>query len=445
MPITTLSDLRDKNNYKASQSTTQGVSNGDNQSSTGIRSFPRETPSVAIDVIKDYDWTHSTNKIRKTDEVPYLYAKEFKMAGNSYISSLMTSALLFPDLADSNVGAEGPFNSFWEKIKGSFKDNKFAEFISSNASDVTQKLSEKVTPYINWVADQVKAIDQTAEAWNNPDLQKKYAYLYIRKPTNTSYYFPYFENDYISIKNGFEDTYKSGTDTKNPFLKVMENASKLASDTAEYANAGAATEPGSYIQRPKFYNFEDSGISYKSTFYLFNTLKEDSYVKNLELITKLTVQNTPHRHNRILVDPPCIYELTVPGRGFYPYTYISNLTVDFVGTRRMITSERGNRVIVPDAFKVTIEFKSLTMEVNNFIIPEMGDAGIDVSQRFGLRLNPDIPLPEITTKKSEEAKPQPNPAENNTGARRGSTGATLVQNRVVMGSTNFSPSPFKNS
>ena len=157
MPIT-ISDLIDSNNYKSSQSTTQGVSNGSNQTSTGIRSFPRETTSVAIDVIKDYDWTHSTNKIRKTDEVPYLYAKEFKMAGNSYISSLMTSALLFPDLADSNVGAEGPFNSFWEKIKGSFKDNKFAEFISSNASDVTQKLSEKVTPYINWVADQVKAI-----------------------------------------------------------------------------------------------------------------------------------------------------------------------------------------------------------------------------------------------------------------------------------------------
>jgi len=440
--VKTISDFINDNNYKSSQSTSQGVNNGDNQSSAGIRSFPREKANEAIDVIKDYDWTHSTNKNRKADEIPYLYVKEFKMAGNSYISSLMTSALLFTDLADSNVGANGPFNSFWEKIKGSFKDNKFAEFISSNASDVTQKLSEKVTPYINWVADQVKAIDQTAEAWNNPDLQKKYAYLYIRKPTNTSYYFPYFENDYISLKNNFTDTYEDSN--KNIALKWMQNASKLASDTVEYANVGAATEPGSYIQRPKFYNFEDSGLTFKSTFYLFNTLQEDSYVKNLKLITKLTVQNTPHRHNRILVDPPCIYELTVPGRGFYPYTFISNLTVDFVGTRRMITSERGNRVIVPDAFKVTIEFKSLTMEVNNFIIPEMGDAGIDVSQRFGLRLNPDIPPPEITTKKSEE-KPKPNPAENNTGVRRGSTGATLVQNRVIMGSTKFSPSPFKNS
>lgn len=440
MPISsTLSEQKENSNYQASQSTSQIVNNAGSTGQSGIKNFPKAQQKEAIDVIQDYDWTHSTNKILKTDEVPYIYVKEFKMAGNSYISSLMTSALLFPDLADSNVGAGAPFETFWGKIKGSFKDNKFAEFISSNAQDVTQKLSEKVTPYTNWIADQVKGIDQTAEAWNNKDLHDKYAYLYIRKPTGTSYYFPYFENDYVSIRNGFEDSYES----KNPFTKALANLSDLASSTAEYANMAAATEPGTFIQRPKFYNFSNTGNSIKTSFYLFNTLNENSYVKNMNLINKLVIQNTPHRHNRILVDPPCIYELTVPGRGFYPYAFISNLSVEFIGTRRMITSDRGNKVIVPDAFKVTLEFTSLTMEVNNFIIPEMGDAGIDVSQRNGLRLNPDIPFPDIVDKKSTETPKDKGPAENDKGVRRGSTGAILADNRVIMGSTNFTMNQFK--
>ena len=437
--LNTLSEQKENSNYKSSQSTSQTVNSSDNKISSGIKSFPRAQAKEAIDIIKDYDWTHSTNKILKTDEVPYIYIKEFKVVGNSYISSLMTSALLFPDLADSNVGAGAPFETFWGKIKGSFKDNKFAEFISSNASDVTQKLSEKVKPYTNYMADQVKSIDQTAETWNNPDLQKKYAYLYIRKPTGTSYYFPYFENDYVNIKNAFGDSY----DSKNPFVKVLENVSKLAADSAEYANMAAATEPGTYIQRPQFYQFKNDGSSVRTSFYLFNTLSENSYAKNMKFINRLVIQNTPHRHNRILVDPPCLYELTIPGRGFYPYVHISNLNVEFVGTRRMITSERGNRVIVPDAFKVTIEFTSLTMDVNNFIIPEMGDAGIDVSKRNGLRLNPDIPFPDIIAKKPPEKPVDPKgPAENDKGVRRGATGAVLADNRVIMGSTNFMPSQF---
>jgi hypothetical protein len=85
-----------------------------------------------------------------------------------------------------------------------------------------------------------------------------------------------------------------------------------------------------------------------------------------------------------LVDPPCIYELTIPGRGFYPYAYISALQVDHVGTRRILKNSIGKDVIVPDAFKVHIEFKSLTSDVNNFIVPAMGSAGIDVSKRYGI-------------------------------------------------------------
>jgi hypothetical protein len=38
--------------------------------------------------------------------------------------------------------------------------------------------------------------------------------------------------------------------------------------------------------------------------------------------------------------------------------------------------------IIPDAYQVKITFTSLVSEVNNFIIPEMGSAGIDVSKKY---------------------------------------------------------------
>jgi hypothetical protein len=155
---------------------------------------------------------------------------------------------------------------------------------------------------------------------------------------------------------------------------------------ANNMNLASITEPGMYIQRPKFYNFKDDGYTLAVNFYLFNTITENAYLKNIELVTKLLIQNTPHRHNRILVDPPCIYELTVPGRGFFPYTYISKLDVEHVGTKRVLESSLSNskKVIVPDAFKVSLEFKSLIMDVNNLFIPEMGSGGIDVNKRFGI-------------------------------------------------------------
>jgi hypothetical protein len=165
---------------------------------------------------------------------------------------------------------------------------------------------------------------------------------------------------------------------------VLSRANEVATAAGQYANVASVTEPSMFVQRPQFYNFEDKGSTFTVEFYLFNTITPNAYQKNLELITKLLIQNTPHRHNRLLVDPPCIYELTVPGRVFYPYACIQEFSVKHVGTKRILKNKQGKDVTVPDAYQVEIKFKSLTMEVNNFIVPQMGSSGIDVSKRFGV-------------------------------------------------------------
>jgi hypothetical protein len=57
-------------------------------------------------------------------------------------------------------------------------------------------------------------------------------------------------------------------------------------------------------------------------------------------------------------------------------------TVKHLGTKRILKNSEGKDVPVPDAYQIQIKFKSLTMEVNNFIVPQTGSAGIDVSKRF---------------------------------------------------------------
>lgn len=378
--------------YATAMPTRQSILNTGNLGNKEVKSVAAtSTPSETIDV-RDLDWTYSKNKSSNKDEIPYIEIKEFKMAGNSYLSSLMTSALLFPDVAESSFGKDSVVGTLTNKIQESFKDNKFAEFmnnIGNKVKDVSKQIVDKTKPYVNEALTQIKGIDKSSEAWPKSgkygnDLANKYSYLYIRKSTGRSYIFPYFQDKYVSITNSFADTYQKENETQ--LQGMLKTLSQKMESVANFGNVASITEPGMFIQRPKFYEFKDEGFSLNVEFYLFNTLTPNAYLKNIDLITKLLIQNTPHRHNRILVDPPCIYELTVPGRGFFPYTYISKMDVEHVGTKRTLESQISSvtkKVIVPDAFKISLEFKSLIMDTNNLFIPEMGDGGINVSQKYG--------------------------------------------------------------
>jgi hypothetical protein len=328
-----------------------------------LKPIAQSTIVDVINIIKDYDWTYSRNI--DIDSVPKIEVKEFKIAGNSYISSLITSALLFPDIGSTTVGQAT--KDLLGSITDSFKDNKLKDFLSSDVTNIVKNITNNTTDFVSNVANKIKAIDGTASSWpkttdqNNkkvPVLENNYAYLYLRSKTGRTYTFPYFEDDYISIKNEFNDTYSK--DYKGLLdLNFFKKASDIIDKAIEFSTI---TEPGTYIQRPKFYNFNNNGTEIKFSFYLFNTLKSNEYSNNLTLISRLVKANMPKRINRILVDPPCIYELKIPGKGFYPYTYVSLLDVEYVGTKRMVDS-----MIVPDAYKITIQFTSLTMDESNLI------------------------------------------------------------------------------
>lgn len=407
------------------------------------------------DVVSDYDWTYSMNRSLR-NEVPRITITEFKIIGNSYISSLISSSLVLKQGIE-DINTIGGLGNITNKLKEVSTD--FGNFMSSTATktlgstvggivqsgvnavgDFASSLGKKVEDFGNTARKTFEGLDNTAAGWSaytpNEELKQNYQFMYLREPTNRKYVFPYFNDDFYRQQNAFSDT----VDPKGYLQGASAKISEYIEKAALAFNPSTLTQPGTYVERPKFYGFNSDGKEFTIEFYLYNTIRENEYVRNMELLTKLITQNTPHRVDRIAVDPPCIYEVYIPGRGFYPYAFISSLDIQHVGTRRQL-----NEQIVPDAFKVTIVLKSLILETNNITAIGMGTAGIDISKRFKYPnrsdefVGPQLPsAPNVGS--SDFIGPvratgtEQNPTVTNTG------GSVNVNGRQIMSNSGFLPS-----
>jgi hypothetical protein len=374
------------NKYKditeTSQNINQRLSNGSIPKSSGKSS----SSFHMYDVIRDFDWTTS-NVNQIYDEVPYILLQEFKIAANSQMASLITNAMLMPDVLQSSKASVDAFSSaIAEKAKNTFKDRPFSNFMNGmkkTAGDVSKKIGEGIDTSTQKMQEQFSKLDNTTDKWADQNLAAMYKFLYIRKPTDRWYKFPYFASQYYNLTNSFESADGSGNPEAGTLENLMGGNADVLKDIGKYANITALTEPGSYTQKTKFYKFRDEGPKFTVKFLLYNTINEDAFVRNNIFLQTLIIQNTPHRHNRLLVDPPCIYEVTIPGRGFYPFCSISNITIAYKGVQRIIGSDGGKDIIVPDAFDVTLDLESLTSDVNNFMVPEFYDGMSNLANERG--------------------------------------------------------------
>jgi hypothetical protein len=144
------------------------------------------------------------------------------------------------------------------------------------------------------------------------------------------------------------------------------------------------------IEQPKAFTFTGREKSYTVSFPLFNTKSYADVVKNWEFLYLLSYQNTPNRINRDLIDPPCIYEASIPGVWYSKYAAITNMTVEFVGARREMeipikVADRTSHgaqlqglgskaqrnqdymtlAVIPDAYQVTMTISELFAETQN--------------------------------------------------------------------------------
>lgn len=337
-----------------------------------------------IDVVNNFQWTTSPPGAPSRQEVPRIELREKRLRANSiiaaaayYLTSVAGSVGTLGSRAQLAGGAQ------WEGFKG---------VLGSMGSVLGPALSKGGTAAAGFLEQQVlnRGLALFAGENNiqdvltknfdslNSDILKAYDGLYLTEDTKFFYNLPYFDNTCYDITNFFSVTDSSSMGGG----KIAGGLGKIQSGAEQLAAIANMKEPGVYIERPKFFNFEQDGNDVTVKFPLINTgwSTYDDVRLNWQLLFLLAYQNRPNRRSRELIDPSCLYEVTIPGVKYMPYAYISSLKVDFLGARRHMNLEvpvlGGNSTIstiVPDAYEVTLTLTGLIGESRNFLMAALQD------------------------------------------------------------------------
>jgi hypothetical protein len=303
-----------------------------------------------IDVVKDFPWTKSPASSR--NDVPTVYIKEKRLLTNSTLANFFYGVL---------AGAEVLETAADRVQSGNIQ-------VGGNSINVYDALSAAGVSY--------------------PGVQKGL--------TEKAQKFETEVEKYKEMALGF----LGDGNLKDNILKPY-NGLYYTEDTGFNAVRGLTflDKPGVYVEQSKQYQFGQEGRSFTVTFPLLNTGTYEDIKRNYQLIFGLIYQNKPGRINRNLLELPVIYEFFIEGMAYMPYSYISQIAVDFVGNRRTMNidiptfndtseneslNERTNiSSIIPDAYQVSITFEGLNKETKNFLIRSLGDPIIKVRERGG--------------------------------------------------------------
>jgi len=375
-----------------------------------------------VDVARNYPWTYTPAGDTARAETPRIYMKEKRLKTNAFISSILYSfgqaqtgaSKILDTLKQYNIGTgEDGFITTLEKLakEGSERFNAAANYLlAPKQPNSTQENVPSNTASTSILDNLFNIFNQKAgdnnDLFDDP-LLLAYKNLYPSVNTGWRYVFPYFDDYYNSSQNIFGED--SGS--QNVLNLITAGAETLQSIAGV---AGALSKPFgfSFQEKAKFYNFPSEGEEFSFTFPLINTgsVTFDEVVKNWQLIYLLLYQNKPARIDRNIIEPPVFYEVSIPGQKFHPFCYITNIAVDFKGSRRELnfnldfqnintnevlpekfednfTSTGLNEIgtnastkdiqstssstnftaIIPDAYVIKITLKSLVTETRNFM------------------------------------------------------------------------------
>jgi len=356
------------------------------------------TPASAggiIDVIRDFPWTGTPLSQYQVDKTPYILLHEFDLTTNAAVATF----LYYKNFVTQGFTSDG-LNRLSELIDTA-GDNAFTK----SAKEIISKVDTFVTDigigngiidprtgglagttigeFVNGAVQGFRTGISTAATFlnaldggiSNVRLTDKYLQpynlLYQRSQTGFKYVFPYLspERGIISTFGGSPE----GLLQKNPLgIGSMLGVAKEAIE--QFASLFTLTSPGAFIEQPKYYSFGNDEESYKISFPLINTRDRDTYQKNFELIFLLFYQNRAFRRSVSRVVPPKIYSARIPGLTELPFCYMNTINVTFVGNRRnvnLINPAPGGGVInciVPDAYEVTINLRSLLEPTANMML-----------------------------------------------------------------------------
>jgi hypothetical protein len=374
------------------QETQTTVFNFTVQNTDPLVSLAAKSEGKIIDVVNDFSWTASP-KLQSSTKVPVMYLQEREQIQNS----LLSSAIYYLNAAaEFDIG-----NKDGNTAKG-FNDNVKA-FLTSLDDIVKDGLGTSlgVTDFLFRRAgvEEITKQNLASDTSLLQDRLKSYIGIYLTKPTGFNYVFPFYNQTPLGINSNWSSESQLLT---NPVAGAVNAAQGAMERTAYMLNI---MQPGTFIEKPKFYQYETTGDTVTVSFPLFNTIKRSDkipYQQNYELLWILAFQNKPYRTSFSRISPPKLYTLTVPGQKYMPYCYISDMKIDFGGTRRNLpvsipapgTDANFNtvQISIPDVYMVSITFTSLLADVANRMV-DSGFTSKKISVGTVSRLSPAAPIP----------------------------------------------------
>jgi hypothetical protein len=326
---------------------------------------PTKIPGKNINFVENYkNWCVSPvlNDIYKQEiKLPIIHFKEYRLL----TSTLWEQAKYFAFISATIPGrlAEDVSNFFSSReldFVGPPEPNYIVEALRS-----TQGL---INSTFGYAAEKIGELNIDTPDMARSGSTDPYEGIYSPTETRFEYTFPYYTSLLKSKDSKFGDAYSG--DGKGALPTFID--SLLSKGNNPNKGIRALVEPGIFIEKTQFYQFDQNGgESISFSFPLLNTISQEQINENYQFLFLLIYQNTMYRKDRSAFIPPCIYEVLVPGTRYMKWAYISRLSIDFIGTRRMIEVDSGIGVfktIVPEAYNVNITVTGLHEEAGNFLI-----------------------------------------------------------------------------
>jgi len=350
-----------------------------------------------FDILKDYIWTLSENKNIITQQIPKLIATEYNIETSPIVQNLKAAFAVSREafsqnanIAESAAAAMGVANVLSPEWASTYADK-----IANN--DTLKSIGKYSESVLNKIATATKAMPN-GHVWHNSKLKELYNHLYTVSRTGNKFVFPYMDDEFLNLTNNFTEgneylQFDAGLFT----LDTKDAVSKLK----KFSSLPALLSPGAYIQSPQFYNFDTTEPSVTISFPLYNIIDGYETKKNMNFVKLFGLNNMPYRKNLIAVDPTRIYDIYIPGKANFPLCYVSNYTVDHLGTKKLMGEE-----IYPEAYNVKITFTSLIKYDVNMFLETMNMAGkyMPPPGREPIRINTPANTPAGNNSKSEPQK-----------------------------------------
>ena len=338
--------------------------------------------SETYDVKTSYPWTLNENKTLRS-YVPALYLYEYKLTRSGELQSLQNTLLGITESPVANTAAGGAV--------GTAILNAVRPLVGGRAGQV---LNSPLASVAAVVAGGTAANLAVATMFDGA-IYKPYKGLYPADKTENTYILPYLNIDNMTESAG---SWRS-VDDSNISSKIGAVAGGAAGSLGDLSEAAtklvgitggiyrglqtlsqldlALQNPGTAQEKIKAFTPNDTGDSINVSFYLYNTTNDISFLrKNWEFLFKLTYQNLPNRRSINLLDPPCVYEVEIPGFKRFPIAVIDNFKVTNEGTTRLVNINTGEVVsssstgdqnvkLIPEAYKVTLKITSLLTNTRN--------------------------------------------------------------------------------